>query len=155
MSLTKLSLAGQGEIGHLDIMELSCHYGTLPSPLLHLLLVYGSVSFSVFSYITSFFSIIMVLIKLLFSSFYFPSTFHFITILSYSLSSSSILFLTCTIKCTYTTVLSWARIYKRLRSPGIDSKASIPPDFVAGGAGTSNRVFVPARQAKKRFPGLL
>jgi hypothetical protein len=29
-----------------------------------------------------------------------------------------------------------ARIFKRLRSPGIDSKASIPPAYVAWRAGT-------------------
>jgi hypothetical protein len=40
----------------------------------------------------------------------------------------------------------WARICKRLRSPGID---------VAWRAGTSNRVVVPAHQAKNRFLGSL
>ncbi len=39
---------------------------------------------------------------------------------------------------------SWARIFKRLRSPGIDSKESILPAYVAG---TTNRVIVPARKA--------
>ncbi len=32
--------------------------------------------------------------------------------------------------------ISWARIFKRLWSPGIDSKASIPPAYVAWRAGT-------------------
>ncbi len=40
-----------------------------------------------------------------------------------------------------------------LRSPGIHSNESIPPTYVAGGAGTSNRVVVPARQAGTRFLG--
>jgi hypothetical protein len=44
-----------------------------------------------------------------------------------------------------------ALICKRLRSPGIDSKESIPPVYVARRAGTSNRVVVPARQAWNRF----
>ncbi len=46
-----------------------------------------------------------------------------------------------------------ARIFKRLRSPGIDSKKSIPPAYEACRAGTSNRVVVPARQAGNRFLG--
>ncbi len=48
-----------------------------------------------------------------------------------------------------------ARICKRLRSPGIDSKESIPPAYVARRADTSNRVVVPARQAVNRFLGFL
>ncbi len=52
------------------------------------------------------------------------------------------------------TVLYRARICKRLRSPGIDFKESIPPAYVAWRAGTSNRV-VPARQAGNRFLGSL
>ena len=44
-----------------------------------------------------------------------------------------------------------ARIFKRLRSPGIDSKEWIPPVYVAWRAGTSNRVVVPARKAGNRF----
>ena len=48
-----------------------------------------------------------------------------------------------------------ARICKRLRSPGIDSKEPIPPAFVAWRAGTSDRVVVPARQAGNRFLGSL
>ena len=47
--------------------------------------------------------------------------------------------------------LSWARICKRLRSPVIDSKDTIPPAYVAWRTGTSNRVVVPARQAGNRF----
>jgi hypothetical protein len=35
---------------------------------------------------------------------------------------------------------------KRLRSPGIDSKESIPPAYVAWRTGTTNRVVVPTRQ---------
>jgi hypothetical protein len=48
-----------------------------------------------------------------------------------------------------------ARICKRLRSPGIDSEKSIPLDYVAWRAGTTNRVVVPARQAGNRFRGSL
>jgi hypothetical protein len=33
-------------------------------------------------------------------------------------------------------LFAWARIFKRLWSPGIDSKASIPPVYVAWRAGT-------------------
>ncbi len=40
-----------------------------------------------------------------------------------------------------------ARIRKRLRSPGIGSKESIPPACVARQAGTTNRVIVLAHQA--------
>jgi hypothetical protein len=36
-----------------------------------------------------------------------------------------------------------ARICKRLRSPGIGSKESIPPAYVAFRAGTTDRVIVP------------
>ncbi len=50
---------------------------------------------------------------------------------------------------------SWARICKCLRSPGIDSKESIPPAYVAWRAGTSNRVVVPARPCWESIPGLL
>ncbi len=39
--------------------------------------------------------------------------------------------------------------------PGIDSKESIPPAFVAWPGGTPNKVVVPARQAGNRFPGSL
>jgi hypothetical protein len=42
-----------------------------------------------------------------------------------------------------------------LRSPGIDSKESIPPAFVAWQAGTPKRVVVLARQAGNRFLGSL
>jgi hypothetical protein len=48
-----------------------------------------------------------------------------------------------------------ARICKRLWSPGIDSKESIPPACVAWRAGTSNRVVVTAHRAKNRFLGSL
>ncbi len=48
-----------------------------------------------------------------------------------------------------------ARICKHLRSPGIDSKESVPPAYVAWRAATSNRVVVPARQAVSRFLGPL
>ncbi len=48
-----------------------------------------------------------------------------------------------------------ARICKHLRSPGIDSKESIPPVNVAWRAGTSNRVVVPACQAGNQFLGSL
>ncbi len=50
---------------------------------------------------------------------------------------------------------SRARICKRLRSPGIDSDNSIPPAYVAWRAGATNRVVVPARQARNRFLGSL
>jgi hypothetical protein len=50
---------------------------------------------------------------------------------------------------------SRAPICKRLRNPGIDSKASIPPAFVAWRSGTSNRVVIPVRQAGNRFLGSL
>jgi hypothetical protein len=43
------------------------------------------------------------------------------------------------------------RICKRLWSPGIDSWESILPAYVAWRASTTNRVFVPARQAGNRF----
>ncbi len=52
--------------------------------------------------------------------------------------------------------ITWARICKRLGSPGIDSKEPIPPAYnVAWGAGTSNRVVIQARQAGNRFLGSL
>jgi hypothetical protein len=47
------------------------------------------------------------------------------------------------------------RIWKRLRSPRINSKESIPPAYVALRSGTSNRVVVPARQGENRFLGSL
>ncbi len=50
---------------------------------------------------------------------------------------------------------SWDRIYKRLRSPKIDSKEPIPQAYVVWRAGTSDRVVVPARQAGNRFLGSL
>jgi hypothetical protein len=49
--------------------------------------------------------------------------------------------------------VAWDRICKRLRRPGIDSEDSIPPAFVVRRAGTTNRVIVPARQAENRFLG--
>jgi hypothetical protein len=51
--------------------------------------------------------------------------------------------------------VSRARICKRLRSPGIDSKESIPPACLAWRPGTSNRVVLPACQAGNRFQGYL
>jgi hypothetical protein len=48
-----------------------------------------------------------------------------------------------------------ARICKRLKSPEIDSKESIPPAYLAWWAGSANRVVVPARQAGNRFLGFL
>ncbi len=52
-----------------------------------------------------------------------------------------------------------ARIWKGLRSPGIDFEESIPesipPTYVAWRAGTINRVAVPARQTGNRFLGSL
>jgi hypothetical protein len=50
---------------------------------------------------------------------------------------------------------SVSRICKCLRSPGIDSEEAIPPAYVAWRAGTTNRVIVPARQARNRFLGSL
>jgi hypothetical protein len=49
----------------------------------------------------------------------------------------------------------WARICKRLWSPGIDSEESISPAYVACRAGTTNRVVEPSRQAGNRFLGSL
>ncbi len=46
---------------------------------------------------------------------------------------------------------NWARICKRLRSPGIDFKESVPPAYVAWRASTSNRAVVPNRQSGNRF----
>jgi hypothetical protein len=46
-----------------------------------------------------------------------------------------------------------ARICKRFRSIGIDSKETILPAHVAWRAGTTNRVVVMARQAGNRFLG--
>ncbi len=48
-----------------------------------------------------------------------------------------------------------ARICKSLWSPGIDSEESISPAHVAWRASTTNRVFVPARQAGNRYLGSL
>jgi hypothetical protein len=54
-----------------------------------------------------------------------------------------------------------ARICKRVRSPGIVSKESIPPAYVAWRASTTNRIIVPARQVAGKIsslesiPGLL
>ncbi len=50
---------------------------------------------------------------------------------------------------------SWARICKRLWSPGIDSEDSIPQAFVTWRADTTNMVVVPARQARNRYLGSL
>jgi hypothetical protein len=54
---------------------------------------------------------------------------------------------------------SWWIYYDALRpnfrSPGIDSKESIPPAYVAWRVGTSNKVLVPVRQARNRFLGSL
>ncbi len=57
----------------------------------------------------------------------------------------------------YSLILSQsrARICKRLRSPGIDFEEAIPPAYVAWRANTTNRVIVPARQARNRFLGSL
>ncbi len=48
-----------------------------------------------------------------------------------------------------------ARICKRLRSPGIDSKELFPPAYLAWRAGMTNSVVVPARQVGNRFLGSL
>jgi len=53
----------------------------------------------------------------------------------------------------YSRALTRARICKRLSSPGIDSKKSIPPAYVTWRPGTTNRVVVPARRARNRFLG--
>ncbi len=52
-------------------------------------------------------------------------------------------------------IVNRARICKRLWSPGIDSREAILPAYVAWRASTTNRVFVPARQAGNRFLGTL
>jgi hypothetical protein len=59
------------------------------------------------------------------------------------------------IKCSYSYTEYRARICKRLRSPKIDSKESIPPSYVAWRFGTSNKVAVPARRLGISIPGLL
>jgi hypothetical protein len=46
-----------------------------------------------------------------------------------------------------------ARICKCLRSPGIDSKESVPPTYVAWRARMSTKVVAPARQAGNQFLG--
>ncbi len=49
-----------------------------------------------------------------------------------------------------------ARICTRLRSPGIDSEETLPPDYIVWQAGTTDWVVVPVRQAAwKSIPGLL
>ncbi len=48
-----------------------------------------------------------------------------------------------------------ARICKRFQGPGIDSKESTLPAYVAWRPSTSDRVVVPARQAGNRFLGSL
>jgi hypothetical protein len=48
-----------------------------------------------------------------------------------------------------------ARICKSLWSPGINSKESIAPAYVAWRAGTTNRVVVQVRHAGNRFLGSL
>ncbi len=50
---------------------------------------------------------------------------------------------------------TWARICKRLRSPGFDFKKSIQPAFVARRAWSSNKVSIQARQVGNRFLGSL
>ncbi len=49
----------------------------------------------------------------------------------------------------------WARICKRLWSPGIDSEESMLLAYVAWRAGTTNRIVVPVLQAGNRFLGSL
>jgi hypothetical protein len=51
--------------------------------------------------------------------------------------------------------MTWARIFKHLRRPGIDSEDSITPAYVAWRAVTANRVAVPARQTENWFLGSL
>ncbi len=51
--------------------------------------------------------------------------------------------------------VAWAGICRRLWSPGIDSEKSIPPVYVAWRAGTTNRFAVPSRQDGNRFLGSL
>jgi hypothetical protein len=46
---------------------------------------------------------------------------------------------------------TWARICKRWWSPGIDSKESISPAYVACRASATNRVVIQARHAGNRF----
>ncbi len=67
----------------------------------------------------------------------------------FALPSMSIIFP----RLTLTARDYWARICKRLCSPGIDSEESIQPADVAWRASTTNRVVVPARQAGNRFIG--
>ncbi len=49
----------------------------------------------------------------------------------------------------------WARIFKRLWSPGINSDGPIPPAYVAWRDGSTNRVVVQARHAGNWFLGFL
>jgi hypothetical protein len=51
--------------------------------------------------------------------------------------------------------VAWARIFKRLRSPGIDSEELIPPTYVTWRANATSRVVVMVRQAGNRFPAPL
>ncbi len=46
-----------------------------------------------------------------------------------------------------------ARICRRLRRPGIDSEESVPPAYLAWRAGTTSKVVVPAYHAGNRFLG--
>ena len=59
------------------------------------------------------------------------------------------------VMCGILELWSWALICKRLWSPGIDFEESILPAYVACGAGTIIRVFVPASQPENRFSGSL
>jgi hypothetical protein len=56
------------------------------------------------------------------------------------------------------TVEPRARIYKRLRSPGIDSKESVPPAYAAWRTGTTNSVIIPGPPGyiiwRNRFLGI-
>ncbi len=86
---------------------------------------------------------------------------HIITFLSWS--SLFLIFNHIGALSTYRDICMRARICKRLCSLGIDYKESIPSAYVAWQAGTTNRVAIPARQAKlaggidslESIPGLL
>jgi hypothetical protein len=55
----------------------------------------------------------------------------------------------------YNNIDGWAHICKLLWSQGIVSEESKPPAYVAWQAGTTKRVFVPARQDGNQFLGTL
>jgi hypothetical protein len=89
-----------------------------------------------------------------------PHTLHYMTIsrtwvicLAFTWSLLPLSFSTPTIKMAEQETGSWARICRRLRSPGIDSKESVSPACQAWRAGATIKVVVPAHHARNRFLG--